>query len=247
MGIPLPSVKKIIGVISGKGGVGKSSISSAIAQTLKGNVGLLDADIYGPSIPRIFNLENLGKPEIDNKGFMLPLKNFNVSCMSMGFLAGKSATMWRGMMVMKGIQDMIWKTNWGNLDYLIIDFPPGTGDAQMTIFQQLKIDSCVVVSTPQVLSIIDAEKGIQMLEKMNIPISALVKNMSVVNCHSCHTLQPLFPDPKHPIWTKYNTVVVPFDHKVSLNVDNGIPIMQNASKEFSVKINDICTAIDSTQ
>ena len=218
-GKQISTIKHVIGVLSGKGGVGKSLVTASLAQSLNGRVGILDADIYGPSIPKIMNLQ--GEPDVDNNGRMMPMKNYGIECMSMGFLSTK-AVVWRGLMVQKAIQDLIWRTNWGNLDYLLIDFPPGTGDAQLTIMQQLKLDGCIVVSSPQGMSIIDASKGVQMLEKLKIPLLGLVKNMSSYQCPSCSNLHRLYPDNNPEFWKQSDFVVeLPFDPIVCKNMDNG--------------------------
>eukprot|EP00834_Sanchytrium_tribonematis_P000039 NODE_2_length_91304_cov_0.692462.p39 type:complete len:250 gc:universal NODE_2_length_91304_cov_0.692462:49505-50254(+) len=235
----IANVQRIIGVLSGKGGVGKSSIAVSIAVNLHGSVGILDADIFGPSIPKLLNLS--GQPEVDTNNKMQPMINYNIKCMSMGFLTNK-AVVWRGLMVMKALQDMIWNTSWGHLDYLVIDFPPGTGDAQLTIMQQLKIDGCVVVSTPQKLSLIDAQKGIEMLDKLNIPVLGLVKNMSYFKCPSCQSRHSLFPDHDLNFWKSQNIVELPFDPKACSMFDNGQLLIPKDS-EFSKNISSFTEKI----
>ena len=224
-GKKLPNVQRIIGILSGKGGVGKSCVTASLAHSLPGRIGILDADIYGPSIPRILNLK--GEPQVDERNRMIPMRNYGIECISMGFLTEK-AVVWRGLMVMKALQDLIWRTRWSNLDYLLIDFPPGTGDAQLTIMQQLKLDGCVVVSTPQKISIIDAEKGVQMLEKVEIPLLGIVKNMSSYVCPSCNNVHRLFPDKDSSFWARSNFVAeLPFDPRICENMDQGLPLMEN--------------------
>jgi ATP-binding protein involved in chromosome partitioning len=184
----IPNVNHIIAVASGKGGVGKSTTAVNLAVAMANNLGLrigvLDADIYGPSIPRLLHLQ--GKPEVDSNELMLPLKNHGVTAMSMGFLIDEdAAAVWRGPMVMSALDTFIRKVNWGNLDCLVIDMPPGTGDAQITISQRLALSGAVIVSTPQDLALLDARRGVTMFRKVNVPILGIVENMSWFVCGNC--------------------------------------------------------------
>lgn len=180
----LPSVKKIIIVASGKGGVGKSTIAANLAITLanmKYRVGLLDADIYGPSLSKLFALNR--KP-IMNGDKMQPLTKYGLQLMSIGFLVDpEEAIVWRGPMVSKMLHQMLRFTAWGDLDYLIIDTPPGTGDVHLTLAENYIIDGAIIVSTPQQLAIIDAQKGINMFMKLNIPMLGVIENMSYFISH----------------------------------------------------------------
>eukprot|EP00835_Amoeboradix_gromovi_P000040 NODE_1_length_95616_cov_0.657642.p40 type:complete len:255 gc:universal NODE_1_length_95616_cov_0.657642:76737-75973(-) len=241
----IPTVKRVIGVLSGKGGVGKSCVTACLAHTLPGRVGILDADVYGPSIPKIMNLSR--EPEIDDTGRMIPLKNHGIQFMSMG-LFSKKAVVWRGLMVMKAVQDLIWHTKWSDLDYLLIDFPPGTGDAQLTVVQQLNLHGCVVVSTPQSISIIDAQKAVQMLEKVKIPLLGMVKNMSTFQCPSCSKLHSLFPDANTEFWKRSEFLAsLPFDPRISENMDKGSPILSDLSNSiFSKEIQNLANHIHSS-
>jgi ATP-binding protein involved in chromosome partitioning len=171
---PIAGVKKVIVVSSGKGGVGKSTtaVNLALATAgLKRRVGILDADLFGPSIPSLMNLS--GEPDLTDKGDRLvPLMNYGVQCMSMGFLVDKEApVVWRGLMVMKALQQLLHQVAWNNLDYLFVDMPPGTGDVQLTLSQQVVVDGAVIVSTPQDIALIDAVKGSNMFKKVNVPVS----------------------------------------------------------------------------
>ena len=193
----LTGVNKIICVASGKGGVGKSTVSVNIAVTLANHfnlkVGLLDADLYGPSIPKMMNLS--GEPELNDANMMLPLKNYNVNCMSMGFLIKENTpVVWRGLMVMNGIERLLFKTDWSECDILVIDMPPGTGDIQLSISQNLILDGSVIVSTPQDVALIDARKAIEMFKKVDVPILGLVQNMSFYTCKSCGHVEHIFGD-----------------------------------------------------
>jgi ATP-binding protein involved in chromosome partitioning len=177
---PIVKIKKIYLVAAGKGGVGKSTISSLLARqlTAKGkNVGILDADIYGPSIPIIFNIENM-LPETINGKFQ-PIIKDNIKIMSIGFLVKReSALAWRGPMISKSIHQLLFSTDWGELDYLIIDMPPGTGDIHISLVQKCKIDGVIIVSTPDKVAIGDIERAIDLYKKLNLNILGIVENMS---------------------------------------------------------------------
>ncbi|KAI8071231.1 P-loop containing nucleoside triphosphate hydrolase protein [Gongronella butleri] len=187
--LPIPGVKKVVVVSSGKGGVGKSTTAVNIAlatAAMKHRVGILDADIFGPSVPSLMNLQ--GEPDLTETGDRLvPLINYGVQCMSMGFLVDKEApVVWRGLMVMKALQQLLHQVAWDNLDYLFVDMPPGTGDVQLTLSQQVVIDGAVIVSTPQDIALIDAVKGTNMFKKVDVPILGLVQNMSLFVCPNCN-------------------------------------------------------------
>ncbi|XP_078089839.1 iron-sulfur cluster transfer protein NUBPL isoform X3 [Mustelus asterias] len=183
----IPGVKQIIVVASGKGGVGKSTTAVNLALGLAANnlvVGLLDADVYGPSIPRMMNLR--GNPELTDSNLMRPLVNFGIACMSIGFLIEEAAPIvWRGLMVMSAIERLLRKVDWGNLDYLVIDLPPGTGDVQLSISQNVPISGAVIVSTPQDIALLDAQRAAEMFRKVNVPVLGIVQNMSVFQCPKC--------------------------------------------------------------
>ena len=148
-------------------------------------VGLLDADIFGPSVPKLLNLS--GEPELTSDYQLVPLQNYGVKAMSMGFLVGAdSAVVWRGLMVMKALQQLLHEVAWNGLDILVIDMPPGTGDVQLTITQQVVLDGAVIVSTPQDIALIDAIRGITMFEKTNTRVLGMVQNMSYFECPKCH-------------------------------------------------------------
>ncbi|KAI9103319.1 P-loop containing nucleoside triphosphate hydrolase protein [Phlyctochytrium arcticum] len=186
--VPIAGVKHIVAVASGKGGVGKSTTAVNLAVALAGKnlaVGLLDADLYGPSIPRMMNL--LGaEPDMNQIGQLKPLFNYGVKSMSMGFLVDPdSPVVWRGLMVMKALEQMLRQVDWSNTDILVIDMPPGTGDTQLTITQQVPLDGAVIVSTPQDVALGDARKGISMFQTVNVPILGMVQNMSLFHCPNC--------------------------------------------------------------
>ena len=173
-------VKKIIAVSSGKGGVGKSTVAVNLAITLKNlkyNVGILDADIYGPSVPKMMGI--LEKPKSDDGLNLIPIKKFDIQCMSIGFMISEETPMiWRGPMVASTIKTFVSKVLWDNVDFLIIDMPPGTGDALLTFSQEIDIDGAVIITTPQDIAIIDVKRGIEMFKKTNVKILGIIENMT---------------------------------------------------------------------
>jgi ATP-binding protein involved in chromosome partitioning len=190
----IPGVKHIIAVASGKGGVGKSTTSVNIALGLKAlglSVGVLDADIYGPSIPRLMGIS--GRPQqIDGK-LIRPMDNHGLRTMSMGYLVDEGVAMiWRGPMIQSALLQMLREVAWGDLDVLVVDMPPGTGDAQLTMAQQVPLSGAVIVSTPQDLALIDARKAIAMFQKVEVPLLGLVENMSYFVCPDCGTSHDIF-------------------------------------------------------
>ncbi|WP_300035098.1 Mrp/NBP35 family ATP-binding protein [uncultured Roseobacter sp.] len=183
----VPGVDRIIAIASGKGGVGKSTVSSNIACALAAEgrrVGLLDADVYGPSQPRMLGVS--GRPASPDGKTILPMRNFGVTMMSIGLMTNDDqATVWRGPMLMGALQQMMNQVQWGALDVLIVDLPPGTGDVQMTLAQKFHVDGAVVVSTPQDVALLDARKGIDMFNQLGTPILGMIENMSTHICSSC--------------------------------------------------------------
>ena len=190
----LPGVKNIVAVASGKGGVGKSTTAANLALALAAEgarVGLLDADIYGPSQPMMMGIT--GRPESLDGKTMEPLVNHGVQVMSIGFLVDPDQAMiWRGPMATQALEQLLRQTNWKDLDYLIVDMPPGTGDIQLTLSQRVPITGAVIVTTPQDIALLDARKGIQMFEKVGVPILGIVENMAVHVCTHCGHAEHIF-------------------------------------------------------
>ena len=190
----LPKVKNIVAVASGKGGVGKSTtaVNLALALAAEGaSVGLLDADIYGPSIPMMMGVD--GRPESEDGQTMEPLENYGVQVMSIGFLVAQDEAMiWRGPMATQALEQLLRQTNWRDLDYLIVDLPPGTGDIQLTLSQRVPMTGAVIVTTPQDIALLDARKGIKMFEKVGVPILGIVENMAVYCCPKCGNTEHIF-------------------------------------------------------
>jgi ATP-binding protein involved in chromosome partitioning len=190
----LPQVRNIIAVASGKGGVGKSTTAANLALALAAEgarVGLLDADIYGPSQPMMMGIE--GRPETEDGQSMEPLENYGLQVMSIGFLvSADDAMIWRGPMATQALEQLLRQTNWKDLDYLIVDMPPGTGDIQLTLSQRVPLTGAVIVTTPQDIALLDARKGIRMFEKVGVPILGLVENMAVHVCTQCGHAEHIF-------------------------------------------------------
>ena len=190
----IPGVAAVIAVASGKGGVGKSTTAINVALGLRDQglrVGLLDADIYGPSVPRLTGIRE--KPQLNADRKMIPIARFGLSIMSIGFLVEEDTAMiWRGPMVMSAITQMLRDVAWGTLDVLVVDMPPGTGDAQLTLAQNVPLKRAIIVSTPQDLSLIDARRGLAMFKKVNVPVLGIIENMSYFQCPHCGTKSDIF-------------------------------------------------------
>jgi ATP-binding protein involved in chromosome partitioning len=190
----MPKVKNIVAVASGKGGVGKSTtaVNLALALAAEGaSVGILDADIYGPSQPMMMGIE--GRPESSDGQTMEPMSNYGVQVMSIGFLVDADNPMiWRGPMATQALEQLLRQTNWADLDYLIVDMPPGTGDIQLTLSQKVPLTGAVIVTTPQDIALLDAKKGLKMFEKVGVPILGIVENMAVHVCESCGHVEHIF-------------------------------------------------------
>jgi len=191
---PIPGIAAIIAVASGKGGVGKSTTALNLALGLRDlglRVGLMDADIYGPSVPRLTAIHE--KPVVNENRKMIPIERFGLSIMSIGFLVEEETAMiWRGPMVMSAITQMLREVAWGKLDILVVDMPPGTGDAQLTLAQNVPLKGAVIVSTPQDLALIDARRGLAMFKKVNVPVLGIIENMSYFQCPECGTRSDIF-------------------------------------------------------
>ena len=225
----MPNVKNIIAVASGKGGVGKSTTAANLALALASEgaaVGLLDADIYGPSQPMMLGIE--GRPESEDGKTMEPLENHGVQVMSIGFLVDQDEAMiWRGPMATQALEQLLRQTNWKDLDYLIVDMPPGTGDIQLTLSQRVPMTGAVIVTTPQDIALLDAKKGIKMFEKVGVPILGIVENMAVHICSNCGHVEHIFgSEGGKKMAEQYQMEylgALPLDINIRLQADSGKP------------------------
>jgi ATP-binding protein involved in chromosome partitioning len=231
---PLPGVKNILAIASGKGGVGKSTTATNLAIALQqegATVGLLDADIYGPSQPRMLGAS--GAPEVlDGKHFE-PLRAHGIQTISIGNLVDEETPMiWRGPMVTNALQQLLLETRWEDLDYLLVDLPPGTGDIQLTLCQRIPVSGAIVVTTPQDIALIDARKAVKMFEKVEVPVLGVVENMSVYTCPHCGHAEHLFGSGGGERMARQYGIeflgALPLDPAIREGVDNGRPTMATA-------------------
>lgn len=249
---PLPGVKNIIAVASGKGGVGKSTTSVNLALALKqegAKVGILDADIYGPSVPTMLGIHD--KPQTLDGKSMEPLEAHGLKLMSIGFLIDPAEPMiWRGPIVTQTLMQLLKETNWSDLDYLVIDLPPGTGDVQLTLSQQIPVTGAVVVTTPQEIALIDARKGLKMFEKVNIPILGIIENMSTHVCSQCGHEEAIFGEHGGAtLATESNTKLLgqlPLDSHIRIGMDTGKPaLVEQPAGEIAGRYRQMAWAIGS--
>ncbi len=226
---PVRGVKNVIAVASGKGGVGKSTLAVNLALALSAEgatVGMLDADIYGPSQPRMLGIQ--GQPESKDGRSMEPLVGYDVQAMSIGFLVDDEQPMiWRGPMVTQALQQLLNETNWHDVDYLVIDLPPGTGDIQLTLAQRVPVSGAVIVTTPQDIALLDARKGLKMFEKVEVPVLGVVENMSTHICSQCGHEEHIFGSGGGMRMAEDYAVKflgsLPLDIKIRLQADEGRP------------------------
>lgn len=226
---PIDNIKNIIAVASGKGGVGKSttSVNLALALAEEGaKVGVLDADIYGPSQPRMLGIS--GKPESKDGKSLEPMSGYGLQAMSIGFLVDEETPMiWRGPMVTQALEQLLNDTNWSELDYLVIDLPPGTGDTQLTLAQKVPVSGAVIVTTPQDIALLDARKGLKMFEKVEVPVLGIVENMSIHICSNCGHEESIFgTGGGQAMADQYNVDLLgqlPLDIRIREETDGGKP------------------------
>jgi ATP-binding protein involved in chromosome partitioning len=229
----IPGIAAVIAVASGKGGVGKSTTALNLALGLRDlglRVGLLDADIYGPSVPRLTGIRE--KPQLNADRKMIPIPRFGLAIMSIGFLVEEETAMiWRGPMVMSAITQMLRDVAWGTLDILVVDMPPGTGDAQLTLAQNVPLKGAIIISTPQDLSLIDARRGLAMFKKVNVPVLGIVENMSYFQCPHCGTKSDIFGH--GGARQEAERLAVPFLGEIPLHMsiratsDSGTPVVES--------------------
>ncbi|WP_095588016.1 Mrp/NBP35 family ATP-binding protein [Actibacterium ureilyticum] len=230
----IPGVDRIVAIASGKGGVGKSAVSANLACALAQQgrrVGLLDADVYGPSQPRMLGVS--GRPASPDGKTILPMRNHGVTMMSIGLMTNEDqAVIWRGPMLMGALQQMMMQVQWGALDVLLVDLPPGTGDVQMTLAQKAQVDGAIIVSTPQDVALLDARKGIDMFKQLNVPLLGMIENMSTHICSNCGHEEHVFGHGGVAREAEKLGVPllaeVPLDLQVRLAADGGAPITVSA-------------------
>ena len=237
----VPGVRSIVAVASGKGGVGKSTTAINLAMGLASigqRVGLLDADIYGPSIPRMAGIS--GRPSTSDGKKLRPMESYGVKCMSMGFLVEEDSPMiWRGPMVQSAIQQMLGDVEWGELDVLVVDLPPGTGDAQLTMAQKVPLTGAVIVSTPQDIALLDARKAINMFRKVDVPILGIVENMSYFCCPACGHRSEIFAHGgARACATQFGVdflAEIPLDLRIRETSDEGKPIVASEPRSHQAE------------
>ena len=225
----IDNIKNIIAIASGKGGVGKSTtaVNLALALSAEGaSVGILDADIYGPSQPRMLGVH--GKPESQDGKTLEPMISYHLQAMSIGFLVDEETPMiWRGPMVTQALQQLLNDTNWDDLDYLVVDLPPGTGDIQLTLAQQVPVSGAVIVTTPQDIALLDARKGLKMFEKVEVPVLGIVENMSIHICSECGHEEHIFGEGGGQRMSEQHNVdflgALPLDKRIREETDSGKP------------------------
>ncbi|MFH1018443.1 MAG: Mrp/NBP35 family ATP-binding protein [Pseudomonadota bacterium] len=233
---PIQGVKNIIAVASGKGGVGKSTVAVNLAAALayRGKkVGLCDSDVYGPSMPIMLGLNE--HPRVSENRKILPLERNGIRVMSIGFLLeGDTAVIWRGPMVMQMVRQFLRDVEWGELDYLVLDLPPGTGDAQLTIVQTVPLTGAIIVTTPNDIALIDARRGLSMFREVSVPVIGVVENMSMFECPHCHHKTPIFDEgggrkTAEELGVPF-LVEIPIDPKIRAGGDKGQPVVMEDPK-----------------
>ncbi len=246
----LKKIKKIIAVASAKGGVGKSTVSINLAASLSkdNNVGILDLDIYGPSLPTITGIDF--QPKVNDDGKIFPIEKFNMKLMSFGFLSGNnSPAIWRGPMVARMTSQFFDDVLWGDLDYLILDLPPGTGDIQLTLVQKVALTGAIIVTTPQDLAIIDVQKGAEMFKKVNTPVLGIVENMTEFICPDTNKAYKIFKGNGAQLLSKELNVPIlakiPIYPILSESSDSGTPfVLMDKKSEISKQFNQINSFLD---
>ena len=229
----LAGVKKIVAISSGKGGVGKSTVTANLAAALSAQglrIGVLDADIYGPSQAMMFGVPAGTRPETAEEKYFIPVVAHGIQTMSISYLIDEDTPMvWRGPMVSSALQQLLMQTQWDDLDLLLIDMPPGTGDIQLTLSQKVPVDGAIVVTTPQDIALLDAKKGIEMFRKVDIPVLGIIENMSMHVCSSCGHVDPIFGEGGgNKMAEQYDTTLLgqlPLAMPIRVQADSGQPIV----------------------
>ena len=229
----LAGVKKIVAISSGKGGVGKSTVTANLAAALSAQglrIGVLDADIYGPSQAMMFGVPAGTRPKTAEDKYFIPVVAHGIQTMSISYLIDEDTPMvWRGPMVSSALQQLLMQTQWDDLDLLLIDMPPGTGDIQLTLSQKVPVDGAIVVTTPQDIALLDAKKGIEMFLKVDIPVLGIIENMSMHICSNCGHVDPIFGEGGgNKMADQYQTTLLgqlPLAMPIRVQADSGTPIV----------------------
>ena len=247
---PLKNIKNIIAVASGKGGVGKSTVAVNLALALSAEgatVGMLDADIYGPSQPRM--LGSHGQPHSKDGKSLEPKVSYNIQSMSIGYLIDEETPMiWRGPMVTQALEQLLKDTDWHDVDYLIVDLPPGTGDTQLTLAQKIPVSGAIIVTTPQEIALLDARKGLKMFEKVQIPVLGIVENMSIHVCSECGHEEHIFGEGGGERMAKQHDVdflgALPLDSAIRADIDDGRPtVVKDPDGRIAALFRDIARRV----
>ena len=250
---PLEGVKNMIAVASGKGGVGKSTVAANLALALSAegaNVGMLDADIYGPSQPRMLGVK--AKPQSKDGRSLEPLHSYQLQAMSIGFLIEEETPMiWRGPMVTQALEQLLKDTRWDQVDYLVIDLPPGTGDIQLTLAQKVPVSGAIIVTTPQDIALLDARKGLKMFEKVDVPVLGIIENMSTHICSKCGHEEHIFGDGGgRRMAEQYNVDLlgsIPLDVRIREETDTGRPtVVAEPDSRVGLIFRDIARRVGAT-
>lgn len=248
----LNNVKHIIAVASGKGGVGKSTTAVNLALALAkqgGKVGIVDADVYGPSVPMMLGVADGTRPSVVDGKYFVPVEAHGIKSMSMGYLVTEQTPMvWRGPMASGALLQILTQTHWGELDYMIVDMPPGTGDIQLTLAQKAQLAGAVIVTTPQDIALLDARKAIEMFQKVNIPVLGIVENMAVHHCSQCGHEEHIFGDGGgQRVATEYGTEVLgslPLSLEIREQSDAGTPtVITDADSVSAQHYRDIASRV----
>lgn len=229
----IPGVKHVVLIGSAKGGVGKSTVSVNTALALKAasprtNIGLLDVDVFGPSLPTLMDLH--GRPKLSKEKLMIPHEKYGIHCMSMGFLIDEGAPIvWRGMMLMQAVQQLLKKVYWDDVDILLVDLPPGTGDVPLSVIQNIPVSGSLIVTTPNKLSLVDVHRGLNMFRKLNVPVFGVVENMSYHSCSNCGHRSELFGKSQTDDFLMKigasKIGEIPMDSEICVGADIGLPVM----------------------
>lgn len=245
----VPNVAKVIAVSSGKGGVGKSTVTANIAVALSRmgyRVGVIDADIYGPSLPTLFGIESL--PRVSGDGKLLPVTRYDIATMTFGFFVNADDPIaWRGPLVAKALEQMFFQVSWPELDVLLVDLPPGTGDVHLTILEQVKLDGVLTITTPQLLSLVDVKKGVSLYQKAGVKLLGIIENMAFFRCSNCGEIEQVFGEDLVASYAEELKVPVlaqiPLSSSIRTSGDKGTPVALNADHPMTSIYDGLARAV----